>query len=64
MRIAKTIFAGSMAALALLASPALAKHSDTPESRREAGCLGMHGVPAGCRWIMEAAAMQGRRFWK
>ena len=28
MRIATTIFAGSMAALALLTSPALAKHSD------------------------------------
>ena len=28
MRIAATIFAGSIAALALLASPALAKHTD------------------------------------
>ena len=32
MRIAKTIFAGSMAALALLASPALAKHSAAPKA--------------------------------
>ncbi len=32
MRIATTIFAGSIAALALLASPALAKHSDAPKA--------------------------------
>jgi hypothetical protein len=32
MRIATTIFAGLMAALTLLASPALAKHSDAPKA--------------------------------
>ncbi len=33
-------------------------------SRRQTGGIAVHGVPAGRRWIMEAAAMRGRRFRK
>ena len=56
MRIAKLIFVGSLAALVLVAAPALAKNSDgqkTDDKQASAPSL-----PAGPRWIMDAIAMR------
>ena len=50
MRIASAIFAGSMAALAVLAAPALAKNANAPkpeEQAASAGCTSYEQAPSG-----------------
>jgi hypothetical protein len=54
MRIAKSIFVGSLAALVLVAVPALAK----PEDGRQTGFGLLPSLPAGPRWITDAIVLR------
>ena len=58
MRIAKSIFVGSLAALVLVAAPALAKNSDGQKTEDKPGFGLLQGLPAGPRWIMDAIALR------
>jgi hypothetical protein len=57
MRIAKSIFVGSLAALVLVAAPALAKNSDGQKTEDKPASA-LQGLPAGPRWIMDAIALR------
>ena len=56
MRIAKSIFVGSLAAL--VAAPALAKNSDGQKTEDKTGFGLLQGLPEGPRWIMDAIALR------
>ena len=57
MRIAKSIFVGSLAALVLVAAPALAKNSDGQKTE-DKQLRPPASLPAGPRWIMDAIALR------
>ena len=59
MRIAKSIFVGSMAALAALTAPALAKNSNVQKTDDSSGVLVLSRLSAGRRWILDAVALPG-----
>ncbi len=61
MRIARVLFAGSVAALAALATPVLAKHSEAPkadEKPNSTSCNSYQQAPDGS-WVQKPCAEVG-----
>jgi len=58
MRIAKSIFVGSLAALVLVAAPRAGEEFRWPEDGRQDSFDFLQRLPADPRWIMDAIALR------